>query len=237
MLRLSQLVHPAARTFAGWRCGWRQEGELLSSDHNLQPVAVVTAASCSSCRIGIGECEGSLVNPLHSSCPSSCRQSSAACAAVVDVGRLGWLCRARSSAFGSLFPSAVAEVLDVAAFRFETSEQRGLRCSAVSVVVDAAATCAVLQSRSSGTDTCARAIGQSTLRTLMSPRVLLLGHAWARRGRGDAKDGRRRFGDSDDAFPVSSVDAMKSTYYSFFYSSSIVGTSVHGPHNTSWEHV
>lgn len=55
MPRLSQLVHPAARTFAGWRRGWRQEGELLSSDHNLHPVAVVTAASCSSCRIGIGE--------------------------------------------------------------------------------------------------------------------------------------------------------------------------------------
>ena len=121
MPRLPQLVHPAARTFAGWRCGWRQEGELLSSDHNLHPVAVVTAASCSSCRIGIGECKGSLVNPLHSSCPSSCRPSSTACAAVVDVGRLGWLCRARSSAFGSISPPAVSEVLDVAAFRFETS--------------------------------------------------------------------------------------------------------------------
>ena len=76
-------------------------------------------------------------------------------------------------------------------------------CAVVSVVVDAAVPCAVLLSRSSGTDTCARAIGRSTLHMLMSPRVLLLDHAWARRGRGDAKDGRRRFGDIDDAAAVS----------------------------------
>eukprot|EP00729_Bicosta_minor_P023286 gene23286-35383_t len=48
---------------------------------------------------------------------------------------------------------------------------------------DAAVPYSVLQSRSLVTDTCPCAVGHSTLRAAVSPRVLLLCQAWAGRGR------------------------------------------------------